>query len=210
MSEVSGTGAQAQSAVAALRRFARPRATAAERCDLCGAALSAEHPHLFEPASRRVACACRPCAVLFSGGAGAKYRRVPRRVEYLPDLRLTDEQWEGLPIPINLAFFFRSTTAGKVVALYPSPAGATESLLDPETWDELRRDNPVLDGMEPDTEALLVNRVGPAREHYVAPIDECYRLTGLIRAHWRGLSGGTAVWAEIAQFFAGLKEKSRQ
>ena len=35
--------------------------------------------------------------------------------------------------------------------------------------------------MEPDVEALLINRVGPAREYFLAPIDECYRLVGLIR-----------------------------
>jgi hypothetical protein len=40
------------------------------------------------------------------------------------------------------------------------------------------------------------------------PIDECFRLVGLIRTHWRGLSGGTAVWAEIGRFFTALKEHS--
>ena len=33
------------------------------------------------------------------------------------------------------------------------------------------------------------------------PIDECYKLVGLIRTHWRGLSGGDEVWDEIARFF---------
>ena len=61
---------------------------------------------------------------------------------------------------------------------------------------------------EPDVEALLVNRVGEARECYRVGIDDCYRLVGVIRTHWRGLSGGTAVWDEIGRFFAGLKERS--
>ena len=61
--------------------------------------------------------------------------------------------------------------------------------------------------MEPDVEALLINRVGPAREYFLAPIDECYRLVGLIRLHWRGLSGGTEVWKEIQGFFAGSEEQ---
>ena len=34
-------------------------------------------------------------------------------------------------------------------------------------------------------------------QYYIVPIDECYRLVGLIRMHWRGLSGGTEVWKEI-------------
>ena len=143
-----------------------------------------------------------------------KYRRVPRRIRFLPDFHLTDAQWESLMIPINMAFFFNSTAAGHVVALYPSPAGPTESLLGLESWDELVQSNPLLKEMEPDVEALLVNRVGSARgytdsEYYLVPIDECYKLVGLIRAHWRGLSGGTKVWEEIGAFFAGLKEKAR-
>lgn len=111
-------------------------------------------------------------------------------------------------VPISMAFFFFSTPAGKVVALYPSPAGPTESLLTLDSWHEIVAGNPVLQHMETDVEALLVNRVGPAREYYLAPIDECYKLVGLIRAHWRGLSGGTEVWAEINNFFSALKKKS--
>jgi hypothetical protein len=45
-------------------------------------------------------------------------------------------------------------------------------------------------------------------EYYIAPIDECYKLVGLIRTNWRGLSGGTEVWIEIGRFFAELRSKS--
>ena len=41
------------------------------------------------------------------------------------------------------------------------------------------------------------------------PIDECFKLVGLIRIHWRGLSGGTEVWEEIGRFFTSLNERSR-
>lgn len=196
-----------QTPFAVLRRFVRQRAVV-ERCEMCSAALAAEHQHLVEPASRQIVCACDACAVLFSGQAGTKYKRVPRRVRFLADFRLTDAQWDGLLIPIGMAFFFRSSPAGKTIALYPSPAGPTESLLALDTWDEIVRANPALEELEPDTEALLVNRVKGARDYYIVPIDECYKLVGLIRAHWRGLSGGAEVWAEIGQFFAGLKERS--
>jgi hypothetical protein len=94
---------------------------------------------------------------------------------------------------------------GKMVALYPSPAGATESLLPLETWSTLVSANPVLGTLEPDVEALLVNRVGDARDYLMAPIDVCYELAGLIRMHWRGLSGGELVWRKIDEFFARLK-----
>jgi hypothetical protein len=192
---------------ALLRRFARPRG-AVERCDLCGAELPSEHQHLVEPATRKLNCVCDPCSFLLSNEPAARYRRVPRRVRFLPDFRLTDAQWDGLRIPINVAFFFQSTPAEKTVIIYPSPAGPTESLLEFEGWSELARDNPVLTEMEADTEALLVNRLGEIRDHFVAPIDECYKLVGLIRAQWQGLSGGTDVWQGIQRFFAALKQRS--
>jgi hypothetical protein len=205
-------------AFAALRRFARSPAPApAERCELCGLPLAEEHLHLIELANRRLVCACDPCAILFENqgaGGGGKYRRVPRRVRLLSDFRMSDGQWDSLMIPINLAFFFHSTPAGRVVALYPSPAGPTESLLSLESWEEIVRENPVLADMQPDVESLLVNRVRSARdgtasaEYYVVPIDQCYKLVGLIRARWHGLSGGSEVWEAIAHFFAELNERS--
>ncbi len=153
-----------QSAIRSLRRFVRPRATTAvaERCEMCSAELAAEHQHLVEPSSRQMACACEPCAILFSGQTGTKYKRVPRRIRALPDFRLTDGHWDSLMIPIQLAFFFHSTPDDKVLALYPSPAGPTESLLSLDSWNEVVENNPVLREMEPDVEALLVNRVGGA------------------------------------------------
>jgi Family of unknown function (DUF5947) len=208
-SEVGESAARTpHSAIALLRQFVRPRAVAAERCDLCGAGLPDEHQHLFEPPTRQLFCSCEACAILFSGQTETKYRRVPRRVRHLADFRLSDAQWESLLIPIGMAFFFHSSPAGKTLALYPSPAGATESLLDLSSWAAVVEENPPLREMEPDVEALLVNRVRGAEDYYLAPIDECYKLVGLIRAGWRGLSGGTEVWREIEEFFAALKAKS--
>ena len=116
-------------------------------------------------------------------------------------------------VPISMAFFFRSTPENRVLAFYPSPAGPTESQLPRDTWKDIEAVNPVLQSMEADVEALLVNRVGFARgvaepEYFVIPVDECYKLVGLIRAHWRGLSGGTEVWQEIGKFFADLKDRA--
>lgn len=202
---------QTNNPFATLRGFARARAIG-ERCELCSAELRRQHPHLVEPASRKLLCSCEPCAILFDSQKG-QYKRVPRRSRSLPNFHLTDAQWEALMIPINMAFFFYSTPAEKVIALYPSPAGPTESLLTFESWSELEHYNPILKEMDADVEALLVNRVsrareGAASEYYLAPIDECYKLTGLIRARWRGLSGGAEVWEEIRSFFAELKRGS--
>jgi hypothetical protein len=75
---------------------------------------------------------------------------------------MTDGQWESLLIPINMAFFFGSSIEGRVIALYPSPAGAVESLLPLEAWNEIAETNRALRHLRPDIEALLVNRVGHA------------------------------------------------
>jgi hypothetical protein len=207
MTADSRSDSSAPTALASLRRFVRPRATR-ERCDLCSVELAEEHAHLVESASRRLCCACDACAVLFDSQAAGTYRRVPRDVWLLDDFRLSDVQWAGLQLPIELAFFLHSTPAKRVVALYPSPGGATEALPPPEAWEALADDNPVLRRLEPDVEALLVNRLAAAPEYYRVGIDQCYRLVGVVRTHWRGLSGGTAVWQEIARFFATLKERA--
>jgi hypothetical protein len=203
---------QQENAFAALRQFARKRVPA-ERCEMCSRELGPEHEHLVEPANRRLICSCDACAILFEGQSGTKFKRVPRRVLFLRDFQLSDGQWDGLMVPIEMAFFFKSTPHGKVIALYPSPAGPTESLLSLETWGDIEEANPILGEMDPDVTALLVNRVGHARgsapaEYYLVPIDECYKLVGLIRTHWRGLSGGTEVWREIGAFFAALKKRA--
>ena len=180
---------------------------------MCSAELRPEHAHLVEITQRRLHCACDACAMLFSGRAGTKYRRVPRDARLLADFQISDAEWDSLLIPINLAFFFQNSLDSRVSALYPSPAGATESLLPLEAWKSIVQSNLVLQQMEPDVEALLVNRVGLARgaspaEYYVVPIDVCYKLVGLIRIHWRGLSGGTEVWKEIGDFFSHLRTKA--
>lgn len=193
---------------AVLRQFARRRSSS-ERCELCSAELADMHSHLLEQANRQILCACEACALLFCDREDAHYLRIPRRILSLVEFQMTDMQWESLMIPINLAFFYFDGAAGKMKAMYPSPAGATESALSLESWEEILSQNFLLQTMEPNVEAFLVNRVGPSPEYFLVPIDECYRLVGLIRMHWKGLSGGTEVWQQIERFFAGLRSRSR-
>jgi hypothetical protein len=198
----------AADSLGALRRLTRQREPD-ERCELCGSPIASEHRHLMEIEARMLVCSCQACSILFSGHAATRYRLVPARVLYLRGFRLEDDRWDSLLVPVNLAFFTFSTRAGHVEALYPSPAGATESLLGLDRWRELEAANPILAQLEPDVEALLVNRVGAARDHFVVSIEECYRLVGLVRVGWRGLSGGSEVWEAIANFFTELRERAK-
>ena len=172
---------------AALRRLMRPREKM-EHCELCAGAIRSEHPHMVEIATRRLLCSCEACAVLFDNQVSARYRRVPRDTRLLADFRLTDAQWNALQIPIGTAFFFRSTPAERVVAIYPSPAGPVESLLPLDAWTAIAAENPVLDSLRDDVEALLVNRLGAAR----------LRRSGVFpNAHRSMLSAGRSVAAAL-------------
>ncbi len=70
------------------------------------------------------------------------------------------------------------------------------------------RANPVLGSLEPDAEALIVNRMADPHQHAIAPIDECYRLVGMIKVRWEGISGGTGPEDAIAEFFEELRERA--
>jgi hypothetical protein len=141
---------------------------------------------------------------------GGHYRQVPDRRLRLEDFVLEDLVWEQLRIPVDMAFFFYSSAAGRVMAFYPSPMGATESRLELTAWDQITQPNPVLETMEADVEALLVNRAREKRGHWLVPIDDCYRLVAVIRTRWRGFSGGKEVWLEIERFFEDLDRRARQ
>lgn len=207
-------------ATPALRRLAQRRredptaqagAEVQERCELCGAPIPDVHRHMLELSSRELLCACRPCSVLFDrDGAGAgRYKLVPERRLRLDDLAIDDATWEELRIPVEMAFFFDSSAAERVLAYYPGPMGPVESQLSLGAWRQIECENPILAEIETDVEALLVNRVGDEHGHWLVPLDDCYGLVGLIRTRWKGLSGGKDVWREIERFFAELDRRSR-
>jgi Family of unknown function (DUF5947) len=193
--------------LASLRRFASKQ-PAVERCELCAAVVSSEHQHLVDPEHRRLLCVCQACAILFDEAGRTGYRRVPRDIRQLADFEIPGEVWAGLAIPIGLAFLFRSSTSAAIVAIYPSPAGPTEAVVDEEDWKEVEALHSSLAGLRPDVEALLVNRTKGSRDYYIAPIDECYKLAALIRRLWRGFSGGDEVWDAVRSFFEGFERRS--
>lgn len=202
-----------------------------ERCEMCGEPIPGDHGHVVNVQNRALMCVCRACYLLFTheGASLGKYCPVPDRYLYNPKFQLTDDQWDALQIPVGIAFFFVNSMLGRFVAFYPSPAGATESLLPLDTWDEVLAANPSVACLEPDVEALLLNRLAQSgssnwkpfadssrsadaraggTECFLVPIDACYELAGRVRLHWRGFSGGDSVWQEIAAFFDRLRAKS--
>ena len=195
--------------VAGLRRFARdPPRQGAERgggprCELCPLSLAEDHKHLLDLEERRIICVCPTCWSVRSGEA--RYRPTGSRTLWLEPFELTDEMWASFQIPIGLAFFLRSSTTGGIVALYPSPAGATESELDLYAWDRLVTANPVLEDLDPDAEAVIVNRLATPPAFAIAPLDDCYRLVGIIKSTWEGISGGAAMEAAVQRYFDDMR-----
>lgn len=201
------TGRLPSTLVAGLGRLARPEPVVEdEQCEVCGSGISAEHRHLLELEERRILCACEPCIAMRSGVEN--YCPVGTRTVWLDDIDFPDALWSAFQLPIGLAFFLRSSGTGTVVALYPSPAGATESELHLESWNALVERNPVLQQLEADGEAFVVNRMTDPPEHAIVPIDECYRLVGLIKANWTGISGGDAISDAVPKFFAHIRRKA--
>jgi hypothetical protein len=188
-----------------LRRFvARPlNPERDERCELCAEPIEEDHRHLADLTTRAVLCACRACHLLFPDGAG-RYRAIPDRYRYAPNFRLSTAQWEELNIPVRLVFVFHHSGQDEDVAFYPSPAGATESLLPMRTWARILTANPRFADAAPDVEAILLRRIGERVEGYLVPIDACYDLVGRVRAHWHGFGGGDELRAAVDAFFGRL------
>ena len=195
-----------------LGRFRKPRPRPGEKCEMCAVEIPDEHQHVVDLHSRSLMCACRPCYLLFlpGGAGGGHYKAVPNRVVALPEGTLSRGEWEGLQIPVGMAFFFFSSTTNEVHGFYPGPAGATESLLPLDFWDRLREADPVFETMESDVEAVLV-RVEGGQEPacYVVPIDACYELVGYLRMLWKGFDGGSEARATIEEYFAGVQARAK-
>jgi len=195
------------------QRPSTPAAPAEERCELCTEPVGPEHDHLVDLGARQLMCACRGCYLLFlsEGAGGVRFRAVPDRYLELGDFALSPAQWDALAIPVGVAFFFENSSLGRVTAFYPGPAGATESELPLDAWDEIAAANPTVAGLQADVEALLVRADprGGRIEGFVVPIDACYELVGHLRRLWRGFDGGTEARARLDAFFAGVAAKAR-
>ncbi|GGJ26750.1 DUF5947 family protein [Streptomyces brasiliensis] len=194
-----------------LRRFRTAREPQPERCGLCAAPVDeAHHRHLVDTEKRALVCACAACFLLKEQpGADGRFRAVPARYLTDPDHRLDDRAWESLRIPVGVAFFFRNTALDRLVALYPSPAGATESELEPDAWSAVLGGTALAEVLEPDLEALLLRRTDDGITCHLVPIDVCYELVGRMRLLWQGFDGGAEARAALDAFFAHVGDRAR-
>jgi hypothetical protein len=201
--------------LAVLRRLAagRPAPVEGERCEMCGVGIAETHQHVVNVEQRSLLCTCRPCYLLFTApDAELRFRAVPDRYLTFPDFGMGQAQWDALEIPVGLAFFFRNSRLGQMVAFYPGPAGATESELPLAAWDAMVAANPALATVESDVEALLVRATGVGRAEpncFLVPIDKCYELVGALRRVWRGFDGGQEARRHVEEFFVDLRRRSR-
>ena len=179
-----------------------------DRCDLCAEPLPPDHRHVLDVPAAEIGCACRACALLFDrqSAGGGSHRLLPRHRRRLDGFTLDDLLWGALGVPVDLAFFVRTSGDGGITARYPSPLGTLHSRVERRTWAELESANPALQGMDDDVEALLVDRTAGARRHWLLPLDDCYRLTAVVRTHWQGLSGGPDIHPHIDAFFDRLDD----
>jgi hypothetical protein len=194
-----------------LREMLKKRPPPGERCDFCSAPLTPDHRHLIELAARRILCTCRPCHIVFepAGAAQGKYRAIPARFREVTEFAIDDATWDALQVPIGLVFFFYNSLEKKMIAFYPSPAGATESLLPLDAWEQIRALYPNLASLEPDVEAAVVQRNREVSRAFIVPIDSAYELVGLIRASWKGFDGGSEAHTKIAYYFERVRLRSR-
>lgn len=204
-----GPGASEQM-LARFEASQRPKPKPGEACEMCATPVPEEHGHVVNIESRELMCVCRGCYLLFAkeGAAQGKFRQVPERYLFDPYFLLDQAQWEQIQIPVSMAFFFYNSSEERFVAFYPSPAGATESLLDLDAWREVIDANPSFEGLMPDVEALLLRQEEDRFECYLVPIDKAYELTALVRMHWKGFAGGEEVWNVIGGFFGDLAGRS--
>ncbi|MFI9045836.1 DUF5947 family protein [Streptomyces sp. NPDC053427] len=193
-----------------LRRFRAPQPPTPERCELCGEQLADHnHRHLVDTERRALACACTPCALLFDRPGAGQFRTVPDRCLVDPGHTLDAATWDLLQIPVGVAFFLKNTDLDRLVALYPSPAGATESELDPGTWETVLGATTLARLLAPDVEALLVRRAEGSIDCFLVPVDICYELVGRMRLLWQGFDGGAEARAALTDFFARVASRAR-
>ena len=156
---------------------------------------------------RRILCACATCWAQRSGDPNL--RPTGSRVVWLEDFSLPDELWARLEVPIGLSFFMYSSSVEAMVAMYPSPAGATESELKLDGLGGPARRSIRSSSRSSPTPRRSSSTGCPDQPSYViAPIDECYAPRRRVKVNWEGISGGDAIERAVPTFFERLRQRS--
>lgn len=144
----------------------------------------------------------------------ARYRTVPSRVLFDPATELSDDDWALVGVPVRTAFLFSpsSPTPARHFAVYPSPAGPTESEIDAASWTAFAERCPLTRELAPDVEALLVRGAPHVKglQHLLVPIDACYELVARVRTSWKGFDGAGNAQRAIDAFVLDLAQRSRR
>jgi len=196
-------------ALRALAPYARtkPLPPPRQRCELCGSPIEESHRHVVDLEARSLRCSCANCSILFE--QEGRFRRVPERILRAPPIAL--ERWAALGVPVRLAFVLYNSRLARWHASYPGVAGAIESEIATEKWEDLAREYRALRDIAPDVEALLAwAPLGATQlECFIVPVDACYELAGLCRTHWRGFNGGDGMRREMDAFFDRLRARAK-
>ena len=153
-----------------------------------------------------ILCTCESCLAL--RGGDAELRPTGTRTVWL---ETSSSPTRSGPRSTSRSASRSSSTRAPRAASSPStrarPARPSPSS-PPEAWRDLRTANPVLMSLESDAEALIVNRIADPPQYAIAPIDECYRLVGLIKVELGRDLGRRGPERAIAAFFAELRERA--
>ena len=156
-----------------LRSWPAPRTAereAQEHCDLCSEPIPPEHRHLLDLETRELRCACRRAACCSTARAPAAGTTPgPRPAAAAGRLRARRRAWEELRIPVDMAFFFHRARGRARRRLLPGADGRDRVAARAARLGGDRGRQPRARGMEPDVEALLVNRARGARDSWLVP-----------------------------------------
>ena len=193
----------------------RERPRPGERCEMCSTPIPDEHDHVVDMQQRSLQCACRGCYLLFTPPGRAASAIAPFPTDTCPSRAssLSPAQWDELQIPVSVAFFFLNSSLERVAAFYPGPAGATESLLSLDAWDEVVAANPGLATLLPDVEALLVRTRSTPMP---APPSATWCPSTPVTSWWdssgdcgAGFDGGREAHDALEAFFAAVRARAR-
>ena len=172
-------------------------------CDLCGTSMPEDHRHLLELEERRIVCVCESCWALRSGEA--QYCPPARGSSCSTTSTCPTSCGRGCASRSAWPSSFARTTASwrstRAPPARPSPSSELEA------WDELVGRNGVVGDIERDSEALVVDKLNDGIQAAIVPTDEAYRMVGLVKANWQGISGGQGVPAAVAGFFDELRAR---